>query len=129
MTPFGEFLEQLRRSRHLQQKQMADLMGINPCYVSTMEKGRKGPPSKHVLEQLVKKLQMTPDEQAQLWRSVELSELTYKLPVNMSKEEFELMYEIRARLGALSRAQITIIQNTLMLGSSPNNRLGGETKM
>lgn len=123
MTPFGEFLEQLRRSRHLQQKQMADVMGINPCYVSTMEKGRKGPPSKHVLEQLVKKLKLSEDEQSQLWRSVELSELTYRLPVNMSKEEFELMYEIRSRLGALSRAQITIIQNTLTLGSSPSARI------
>ncbi|MFB9886173.1 helix-turn-helix domain-containing protein [Balneatrix alpica] len=45
MTPFGTYLEHLRRSRRMQQKQLADLMGINPCYVSTLERGRKGPPS------------------------------------------------------------------------------------
>ena len=29
MTPFGIYLENLRRSRRMQQKQLADLMGIN----------------------------------------------------------------------------------------------------
>ncbi|WP_227096646.1 helix-turn-helix domain-containing protein [Aeromonas veronii] len=58
MTPFGIYLENLRRSRRIQQKQLADLMGINPCYVSTLERGRKGPPSAEVLNRLIKNLNL-----------------------------------------------------------------------
>jgi transcriptional regulator with XRE-family HTH domain len=95
MTPFGEYLEQLRRDRYLQQKQLADIMGINPCYVSALEKGRKGPPSKLVLEQLVEKLNLSQEEENGLWRSVELSDLNLRLPKNMTKQEFEFLYEYR----------------------------------
>jgi len=55
----------------MQQKQLADLMGINPCYVSTLERGRKGPPSKAVLKRLIKNLNLSQDEQERLWYSKE----------------------------------------------------------
>ncbi len=48
MTPFGLFLESLRRSRQLQQVQLAHRLGVNPCYVSSIESGKKGPPSKQL---------------------------------------------------------------------------------
>lgn len=116
MTPFGEFLEQIRRQRHLQQKQMADVMGINPCYVSALEKGRKGPPSEKIINQLIRNLGLSEVEQAALKRSVKISELTYRLPANLSKEEFEFMYELRMHLGALSHDQLVIMKKTLKLG-------------
>lgn len=118
MTPFGEFLEQLRRSRYLQQKQLADIMGINPCYVSALEKGRKGPPSKPVLEQLIEKLDLSDEEENRLWKSVELSDLNLRLPVNMSRQEFEFLYELRQSLGKLSNNQLVIMQTALKMGES-----------
>jgi len=118
MTPFGEYLEQLRRSRYLQQKQLADIMGINPCYVSSLEKGRKGPPSKSVLEQLIEKLDLSQEEEDGLWKSVELSDLNLKLPINMSKQEFEFLHELRRSLGRLSQNQLVIMQTALKMGES-----------
>jgi HTH-type transcriptional regulator, competence development regulator len=118
MTPFGEYLEQLRRDRYLQQKQLADIMGINPCYVSALEKGRKGPPSKLVLEQLVEKLNLSQEEENGLWRSVELSDLNLRLPKNMTKQEFEFLYELRKNLGRLSQNQLVIMQTALRMGES-----------
>lgn len=118
MTPFGEYLEQLRRSRYLQQKQLADIMGINPCYVSSLEKGRKGPPSKPVLEQLIEKLDLSQEEEDGLWKSVELSDLSLKLPINMSKQEFEFLHELRRSLGRLSQNQLVIMQTALKMGES-----------
>jgi len=38
MTPFGLYLESLRRSCQLQQVQLADHLGVNVCYVSVMER-------------------------------------------------------------------------------------------
>lgn len=44
MTPLGLALESFRRSRGLQQNSLALSAGIRPCYLSAMEKGKKGPP-------------------------------------------------------------------------------------
>lgn len=118
MTPFGEYLEHLRRSRYLQQKQLADVMGINPCYVSALEKGRKGPPSKQVLQKLVENLNLTQEEEHGLWHSVELSDLNLRLPANMSTQEFEFLYDLRKNLGQLSQNQLVIMQTALKMSES-----------
>lgn len=45
MTPFGLYLESLRRSRGLRQKQLAFALGVRDGYISAMEKGWRGRPS------------------------------------------------------------------------------------
>ena len=42
MTPFGEYLAQLRRERGLPQKTIAYTIGVNPGYVSAIERAYKG---------------------------------------------------------------------------------------
>ena len=118
MTPFGLFLESLRRSRQLQQVQLADRLEVNSCYVSAMEKGKKGPPSKAVLEKLIDKLNLNSSEQELLWERVEQSKRTVRLPDNATAEEYVLMNEIQHHLGALSSEQIDIIRKILMLGAN-----------
>lgn len=117
MTPFGTYLEILRRSRRIQQKQLADLMGINPCYVSALERGRKGPPSTEILERLVKNMGLSRDEEEMLWHSVDLSEMTFRLPEGMSQEEFEMVHDLRRHLGRLNEDQVLIIRKVLGLGA------------
>lgn len=117
MTPFGTYLEILRRSRRIQQKQLADLMGINPCYVSALERGRKGPPSTEILERLVKNIGLSRDEEEMLWHSVDLSEMTFRLPEGMSQEEFEMVHDLRRHLGRLNEDQVLIIRKVLGLGA------------
>lgn len=128
MTPFGEYLEQLRRSRSLQQKQMADIMGINPCYVSALEKGRRRVPSKHVISRVVAQLKLTQEEQAALWHSVEISEPQFRLPNTMSREEFEFVYKLRRSLGHLSHSQLVIMGEALDLGNQMRSLAQGSSK-
>lgn len=116
MTPFGNFLENLRRKYNLQQKQIAHLMNINPSYISLMEKGRRAPPAKIKLNQLISQLKLSDAEQYNLWRSAEASKLSFKLPSDMSCDEFEFIYELRGQLGKLNRDQIVIMQSVLKLG-------------
>lgn len=117
MTPFGTYLEHLRRKRRIQQKQLADLIGINPCYVSALERGRKGPPSTAVLRRLIKNLNLSRNEQERLWHSVELSEMTFRLPDGMSQDEFEMVHDLKSHLGTLSGDQVLIIRKVLGLGT------------
>ena len=117
MTPFGEYLEHLRRSRSLQQKQMADVMGINPCYVSALEKGRRRAPSKQVISRIIERLKLTHDEQIALWHAVEISEPHIRLPSTMSKAEFEFVHKLRSSLGTLSHSQLVIMEEALDWGN------------
>ena len=122
MTPFGLFLESVRRSRQLQQAQLADRIGVTPCYVSAIESGKKGPPSKDVIGKLVEKLELTQGEQNELLLCVEQSKKTLRLPENATTDEYLLVADLRHHLGALSIEQINIIRNALRLGSEKPNR-------
>jgi len=116
MTPFSRYLEALRRSRNLQQKQLADRLGVNASYVSSLMTGKKRPPSRQVLLQIVSKFELSEAEEVEMWRTVALSELNLRLPTNMCEEEFEFVYELRGRLGTLSANQLCIMRKTLELG-------------
>lgn len=122
MTPFGLFLESLRRNRHLQQVQLADRLGVNSCYVSAIENGKKGPPSKAVLEKIISELKLDAQEQELLWDYVDQSKRTIRLPEDATPEEYTLMRDIRRHLGALSIEQIDIIRNTLKLSGKAHTK-------
>ena len=70
MTPFGLMLEQLRRSRGLQQSQLAAEAGLQSCYSSAMENARKGPPLSSLFDQLTQVLDLSEVEKRDLWRAI-----------------------------------------------------------
>lgn len=122
MTPFGTFLEKIRRSRQLQQKQLAMDLGINASYISALEKGRKEPPSKEVLQRLITSLDLDEEEQTALWKCVEQSKRTLHLPDGMMLAEYELVSQLKQQLGRLSHEQITLMMNVLALNTSKNKQ-------
>ncbi|AMK76909.1 MULTISPECIES: helix-turn-helix domain-containing protein [Methylomonas] len=123
MTPFGVFLEKIRRSRQLRQKQLAVDLGINASYISALETGRKEPPSRQILERLITALDLSDDEQAALWESAEQSQRSIQLPDGMRLSEFRLVNELRKHLGNLDEGRITIMLNLLTLNISDNKQL------
>lgn len=118
MTPFALFLSSIRQNRQLQQIQLADLLGVNSCYVSAMEKSKKGPPSKTVINKLVTELELDEEEQGLLWDSIEKSQRIIRIPESASLEEYAFANELRKQLGALSKDQIEAMRSILKLGES-----------
>jgi HTH-type transcriptional regulator, competence development regulator len=121
MTPFGCYLEALRRSRQLQQKQLAGMLDVDPTYISLMERGRKGPPSNALLEKLIASLQLSQEEQLLLQKYVAQSPRALALPKNMKLEEYELLESLWQRLGSLSHCQIEIMKNALKMSDERVN--------
>ncbi|AMK76934.1 MULTISPECIES: helix-turn-helix domain-containing protein [Methylomonas] len=121
MTPFGVFLEKIRRSRQLRQKQLAVDLGINASYISALETGRKEPPSRRVLERLIAALDLSDEEQTVLWESAEQSQRSIQLPDGMRLSEFRLVNELRKQLGKLDEGRITIMLDVLAL-NNPNSK-------
>ena len=49
MTPFGEKLVSLRKQRGWTQKKMAEKLGVSAAFLSALENGQRGKPSRRLL--------------------------------------------------------------------------------
>lgn len=50
MTPFGERLRALRKSRGETARALAQALGVSPAYLSALEHGHRGRPSRRLVE-------------------------------------------------------------------------------
>lgn len=74
-TEFGESLFQLRHRCKKLQKTVAFAAGLDPSYVASLEKGRRDPPRREILDKLCEALAATPAEREQLHRAALASRL------------------------------------------------------
>lgn len=115
MTPFGCHIEQLRRSRGLQQQQLAAEIGVNSCYLSNIENGRKGPPSSEVIARLIKALSLNEAEISELKAKQRQSKQKLKIPGEAGLHEYALVEQLWQRLGTLSVAEAEALSKVLLL--------------
>lgn len=115
MTPFGELLEKHRRKRGLHQQELSYLVGINSTYVSAMESGKRGSPSKEVVQRIIAALELTEQEAKELKESATRSKKSMRIPNNASSEEYLIAYQLFQRMGRLSHGQLAIIREAINL--------------
>ena len=125
MTPFGEYLGTLRRSRRLMQKQVAGLLGVSPGYMSALEKGTKPLPSRDVLDKLVVAMELAEEEEQVFWRAVELSSPTIEIPPNLSLKEYEFLHRLKGHLGSLGEQQLVIMHAALGIADRNSGAMTG----
>lgn len=73
LTPFGERVRQLRRSRGVNQKDMARDLQISAAYLSALERGKRGRPSPVLVDQICGYFHIIWDEADSLRRLARLS--------------------------------------------------------
>jgi transcriptional regulator with XRE-family HTH domain len=73
MTPFGEKLRAIRAARGLALKDMAAGLQVSPAYLSAMEHGRRGKPSRRFVHRVCQFLGIIWDEAEDLQRLADLS--------------------------------------------------------
>ncbi|BBB24609.1 helix-turn-helix domain-containing protein [Amphritea japonica] len=117
MTPFSSYLESLRRSRRIKQKDFANEVGVSSCYISAIELGRKNPPSHDIIESMIKALQLSSKEASLLWDYAEQSIRVLRIPEDLPLEEYAVVNDLKRSFGSLSKEQITIIRATLSIRS------------
>lgn len=117
MSPFGELLESMRRRRGLTQSQLADLVKIKPCYISAIERGKKGPPSQTIINNITFKLKLSSSELEALKQAKRKTKFTRKVPQGVSVEEFDVIDQLWDKLGSLTSDQIKIITLTLNMNN------------
>ena len=115
MTPFGCFLLELRRTRRLRQKQLANLLKVDASYLSGLESGRKGPPSQALVRRLQVALCLDDEETIKLEQAAAASRRKYEIPIDAQLEEYQLMSLLINQIGQLKPAQINAIIEILKL--------------
>src|SRR5699024_9143753 len=62
MSPFGEYLRQLRKEKKVTQRRLAKLVGIDFTYISKIENGSMNPPAEDKIIRIAEVLDVEPDK-------------------------------------------------------------------
>jgi transcriptional regulator with XRE-family HTH domain len=115
MTPFSDYLFQLRRNRGLRQRELADILGVEQTYLSALEAARKDPPSPEQVARFAMALELTEEEHADLLYAAQISKRKLELPEDTNRAEYQLVHELVNSLGGLSDDQISVIRTVLRM--------------
>lgn len=118
MSPFASILKKFRKKRGLKQNALAILLGYEASYISALERSEKGPPKQDFVQRLIRSLELTEDEQAELNNALIASRRQISLPAQASELEYELLHELEPQLGRLTPLQIQLFRLALRLPSS-----------
>lgn len=115
MSPFSKMLFELRASRGLRQKDLAEMLGYEQSYLSGLEIGTKGPPTPEFVEKLASVLVLTKDELIELNFALQQSERKLVIPAGASTGLYEMLYELRLAMDHLLPTQIELIRMAIQL--------------
>jgi transcriptional regulator with XRE-family HTH domain len=107
MTPFGERLRALRHSRGLKLGAMARAIDVSAAYLSALEHGKRGRPSKLFVRQVCTYFNIIWDEAEELERLAQLSHPRVVVDTRgLSPRATELANRLARDIGRLPEATI-----------------------
>lgn len=122
MTPFGRYLELLRKDRQLKQKDIAEFLDVHPSYISLVENGRKAPPPLYIQEKLIKFLKLSHNEKQLFTLYADSSAHVFHLPENLKLNAFILANAFHKYLDVLTDEQIKIVDAVLDISRCSEKR-------
>lgn len=115
MSPFSQYLIELRRRHGLRQGELASLIGCEQSYLSSVEVGLKGPPTNEFIERLIEAIPLSADDLLELESVIKASQRKFVLPLKADETLFRLANRFWDRLQSLSPAQIRGIEALLSI--------------
>ena len=120
MTPFGEKRVELRESRSWTQKKMAEKLGVSAAYLSALENGQRGKPSRRLLHAVCQTFGIIWDEADALTDLAQASHPVVKISTRgLSATHTRFAHVLADRIGSLSEAQLQAWLLMLEAGSEP----------
>lgn len=113
MSPFALFMRAIQDRRRLKPSELAEQLGYERSYVSSIVSGARGLPRRPFIVRLIDRLKLTPDEIEELNRVVEKSDRRIVLPANAPVAEYELWHQLREQSGHLTPGSIRVIMTIL----------------
>jgi transcriptional regulator with XRE-family HTH domain len=114
MTPFGAKLRELRSSRGISQRQMAEALGVSPAYLSALEHGRRGAPNWAMVQKIIGYFNVIWDDAEELQRLAAVSDPRVVIDTaGLSPEATALANRLALEIGRLSPGTIARLQSVL----------------
>ena len=114
MTPFGRRMRELRARRRVTLQQMAAALDVSPAYLSALEHGRRGRPSRTRVHQICQYFNIVWDEADELQRLARMSHPRITVDTSgLTPEATELANELAQRIRNLPRAKVKALLETL----------------
>lgn len=112
-TCYGIFIRELRSRNNITMKQLALSLGVSPSYLSSLELGKKGQPSKIILNKISTFFELNKRQEEKLFLSVKHSQKNIKLPKGADPEVYRIGYIYSEQAFNLSIYQLEIIEKVL----------------
>ncbi len=114
MTPFGRRIRELRAARGMTLQDMAAALDVSPAYLSALEHGRRGRPSRARVHQICQVFNIVWDDADELQRLARLSHPRVTVDTSgLAPEATELANELAQRIRKLPRAKVRAVLATL----------------
>ncbi len=107
MTPFGEKLRKIRAARQISLKEMAAGLQISAAYLSAMEHGHRGQPSRRFVHRVCQYLNIIWDEAEELQALADLSHPRVVVDTaGLSPHATELANRLAHRIGQMDDTKV-----------------------
>lgn len=123
MSPFSQFLHDLRLRNNLRQAELAEVLGYEQSYISALEVGLKGPPTDEFIERLIKELSISQTEQDHLRNIARASQRKLVIDLDAPPDIYWLLKDLRDEVKRLSPVQIRVIRDVLTLKNTLSENL------
>ncbi len=115
MSPFSQFLYELRTRRGIRQAELAELIGYEQSYISALEVGLKGPPTEEFVERLIRALTISETERVELRTSVQASQRKLVIDPDAPPDVYWLLNDLRGGVKWISPRQVRMMREILGL--------------
>ncbi|PKO71562.1 MAG: XRE family transcriptional regulator [Betaproteobacteria bacterium HGW-Betaproteobacteria-14] len=115
MNPFACLLHETRTQCGLRQNELAEKMGYEKSYISSLEIGTKGPPTREFVEKLIATLGIEAEEQKLLYEVFEASQRKIVLDLDSPAEAYWMLKELRESIHTLHPVVIKTIRDLLQM--------------
>lgn len=113
MSPFSQYLFDLRMRLDIRQAELAERIGCDQSYISAIEVGVKGPPTQEFLEALGNALHFSENERKEAQRIAAASHPKIVLGPNCPADVYWMWSELRQKVELLQPAQVKLIREVL----------------
>lgn len=115
MSPFARRLGEFRKARRLKQKDLAEQLGYEQSYLSALEVGIKGPPTKEFVEKLANAFRLSEDEAEEIRASAVESDRKLTIPADSDEQVYRLVHEMRQKICTLLPSQVSMMMEILSM--------------
>jgi transcriptional regulator with XRE-family HTH domain len=120
MSPFSHFLHELRMRRGIRQAELAEMTGYEQSYISALEVGLKGPPTREFVDQLIHVLELPAEEAHEAKTMADASERKLVLDKDCPQDLYWMLRDMREHLRHLHPRHVKMIRDVLeMAGEFP----------